>query len=184
MTDKDNTDADLATQNGFFSAKAKLTIASVDEPFVQYQVVAQYNPKELSLTQPISWAQHTGTSQSTYLQFGGVGAQTTQLELLFDGYEAKKSVQDRIDALKDLALVRKPGSADEDYSRPHMCQVTWGVNGMPPLYCVIESIVTKYLMFGNDGTALRATCTVSVKECRRVGKALVADDGKVFHVAR
>lgn len=175
---------DNAERIGFPGATAKLTIASVDEPSTQYQVVAQYNPKELSVTQPVTWAQHTGTSQSTYLQFGGVGAQTSQLELLFDGYEQKKSVQDRIDTLKKLALVRKPGSIDEDYSRPHMCQVTWGGNGMPPLYCVIESIVVKYLMFGNDGAPLRATCTVSVKECRRVGKAMVTDDGRYVHVAR
>jgi hypothetical protein len=35
---------------------------------------------------------------------------------------------------------------------------------MRPLRCVIESVATKYTMFDRQGTPVRATCTVKLRE--------------------
>ena len=165
----------IANQTSFFQARSKLTIASIDRHTMR--VEAQYNPKELSLTQPIKWDTATPAShQDLEVTFGGVQPQTMQVELLFDGFEDQTSVQPKIDQLKELAAVRVPGSTNEDHARPHVCLVVWGHDGLPRMSCVIEQIVTKYLVFGTTGAALRATCTVSLKETRAVGAKRVSQD--------
>jgi hypothetical protein len=155
----------------FQRAPAKLSIASLDGP-IDLVVEAQYNPKELQLTQPIGWTDHvstTGQNKDVVTEFGGAKPQTLQLELLFDGYETggvagKFTVAQHIARLKQLATVRSPSSDKEDERRPHYCLITWGERGLPALRCVIENLTTKYLMFSPFGQALRAMCTVNVKE--------------------
>jgi hypothetical protein len=46
------------------------------------------------------------------------------------------------------------------------CLVGWGLakDAMRPFCCVIESLATKYTMWDSNGTPLRATCTVRLKE--------------------
>lgn len=161
----------MSNQIPFQRAPAKLSIASLDGP-IDLVVEAQYNPKDLQITQPISWTDHastTGQNKDIVTEFGGAKPQTMQIELLFDGYETggvagKFTVAQHIARLKQLATVRYPGSDKEDERRPHYCLVAWGERGLPALRCVIENLTTKYLMFSPSGQVLRATCTVSVKE--------------------
>lgn len=164
------------SENYFRGATTKLKIASV-EPGSHLGVEAQYNPKELSITQPIGWAEHENLkgqgATEVLMEFGSVKAQTMQIELLFDGVETKGiagalRVIDNIQSLKELAAVRDPHSTLEEMRRPHFCVVTWGTAGMPPFRCVIESLTTKYLVFSSTGEVLRATCTIGVKEADRV----------------
>jgi hypothetical protein len=168
----------------FSGARQKLTIASLDDSKIA--VPAQFNPKELQVTQPIGWAEHASVHNSspddTVMEFGGMKPQTMQIELLFDGAESggivcsptdtgkssEQSVTDLIAKLKTLASVRDRNSHDEDYLRPHYCVVVWGDRGVPRFRCVIESITTKYTMFSSDGVVLRAVCTVNLKEADRV----------------
>jgi hypothetical protein len=156
----------------------KLTITTCEQP--KLQVVAQYNPRELQVTQPISWTTHQapGTTKpdAMLVEFGGMQPQTMQIELFFDGFEtngyvprathesASLTVEETIALLKKIASPRDASSTAEDMRRPYNCLVTWGTGGLPKLLCVIESLVTKYTMFAPDGRVLRATCTVSLKE--------------------
>jgi hypothetical protein len=165
--------------NYFRGSMAKLRIASV-EPATELWVEAQYNPKELSVTQPIGWTEHDNLkgqgATEVLMEFGAVKAQTMQIELLFDGVETngiagRFSVMQNIRGLQELAAVRDPHASDEELRRPHFCVVTWGTSvasAMPPFRCVIESLTTKYLVFSANGDVLRATCTIGVKEADRV----------------
>jgi len=153
----------------FQRAAAKLSIASLDEDLV---VEAQYNPKELEVSQTVGWGDHealAGQNKNTVTEFGGTKPQTMKIELLFDGYETdgvagKCTVEEHIARLKKLVTVRFPDSTKEDDRRPHYCLVAWGERGVPALRCVIESITTKYTMFSRTGQVLRATVTLAVKE--------------------
>lgn len=63
----------------------------------------------------------------------------------------------------------------QTYKRPHWCFLQWG-NWMPgPLDCVIENISTKYLMFGEDGTPLRALVSLRLREAHGVTMATSED---------
>jgi hypothetical protein len=99
-----------------------------------------------------------------HLEFTGAESRTLTVELLFDGFEQSKSVAGQVANLESMASVIEPTSQDENRRRPHHCVVAWGDRGLPSFRCVIESLSTKYTMFDSDGTPLRATCTVKLKE--------------------
>jgi hypothetical protein len=147
-------------------------IGSVDKPSLT--VEAQYNPKELQVDKNIPWQKKNQANKTDatgiQLEFTGAEGRTMSVELLFDGYETKKSVADPIKMLNEMASVIDPLSPDENKRRPHLCLCTWG-STIDKFSCVIESLSAKYTMFGEDGTPLRATCTVKLKEADAVSKA-------------
>lgn len=158
----------------------KVYIDSVDDPGA-YKVIAQYNPKELQVDRTVPWSptgeankdnkEAAKKSSGIHLEFTGAQGRTLTLELLFDEYEAAEggegSVAANIKNLEKLASVRQPGSKEEDFRRPHQCNVVWG-STLQGFLCVIESLSTKYTMFSPKGAPLRATCTVKLKEAQSV----------------
>lgn len=152
-------------------AKGKIMIGSKDEPSIF--VEAQYNPKELEITKGVPWSkvneanrsnQGSSQNQGIHLEFTGAEGRSLSVEMFFDGVENPDSstVKASIQKLEQLASVRRPGSQEEQYKRPHRCLVVWGetVN----MSCVIENLSVKYEMFSPDGTPLRARAQVKLKE--------------------
>jgi Contractile injection system tube protein len=147
-------------------------------------VEAQYNPGTLEVSQNVPWkkpdaASKTGGTGSAAqksdrndvtLEFTGAEGRSISLELLFDGVEQKTSVKGQVEKLEKLAAVQEAGSSTPEKRRPHHCVVVWA-NVLPRFKCVIESLTTKYTMFALDGTPLRATCTLKLKEAENVQRA-------------
>ncbi len=135
-------------------------------------IEAQYNPADLQRDKPVKWTTHGGVGtkgQGTgplALEYTGAEPRTMTLALLFDTYEHNTSIEPMIEALESLATPTDPTSSDEVLRAPPLCVVAWGIQGMKPFRCVIESVSTKYTMFSSSGVPLRATCTVKVKEAR------------------
>lgn len=145
-----------------------VTIASTDEP--SKQITAQYNPKEVGINKTVQWQKHKDSkADQPHLEFAGADGRSLDLELTFDGYEAKKNVHtEYVDKLIQLSLAQIEASdkkGKEDQKRPHMILLTWGQGSkLPDFRGVIESVNTKYTMFLADGTPVRATCQVKLKE--------------------
>ena len=152
----------------------KMSIGSVWPDF-EFDVTAQYNPKELQIDQSYTWGPHHttdnkgGEDDPMWLEFGGVQPSTIKVELLFDGYESQGSyaIEDDINKLRKLARVRE--NSPKDDRRPYFVLVTWG-EGLR-FRGVIDALSVKYTMFGANGTPLRATVTVSLKEANQVSQA-------------
>jgi hypothetical protein len=156
--------------SNFQPAKTKISIASLDDGT---KVQAQYNPKQLQVTRSVPWQKvNQANGQGIHLEFTGAEGRGVTVELLFDGYEQGASIAGSVAVLEKLSSVRDPSSTSEDMRRPHRCVATWG-GTLPSFRCVIEALSTTYTMFGSDGTPLRATCTVTLKEADVVsmGKA-------------
>lgn len=153
---------------------AKLTIGSLDDTSITIE--AQYNPKELQVDRTVPWAKPQATNKAgagadpggIRLEFTGAEGRQMQVEMLFDGYETKTSVKDKIHKLETLATVRGADSSKSEDRRPHHCIVSWGDRGLPKFKCVIESLSIKYQMFSTEGAPLRATATVKLKEADSV----------------
>lgn len=156
---------------------AKLVLGALHETGMD--VEAQYNPKEIKVSQPVSW--HAAKPESLddedalAMEFGGSQPQTYTIELLFDGFETggtvgdgTQTVLDKLMTLKALASVKDAYSDNPADRRPRFCIVSWGTGGMPPLRCVIESLATTYTMFSSTGNVLRATVALSLKEADSV----------------
>jgi len=100
----------------------KVTIGSLDE--VDKDVVAQYNPKELSIDRTVPWTEHKAVkAKKGSLEYAGGDGQTMSLELFFDGYESGESVQGNVTKLTTLSKVRNADNPREEYQRPHL--VDW-----------------------------------------------------------
>ena len=151
---------------------SRLVIGSVDDHHLH--VDAQFNPKEIDLGMQVGWKEHQGIqgrvpkndTDVVDLEYTGLPPRTMSLELLFDGFEENRSIEPVICKLQRLAPPRDEQSTDAQERRPHVCVVVWANKDFPTFRCVIESIAVKYTMFSKDGRALRATCSVKLKETR------------------
>lgn len=171
-----------------FEKPTKVWIGSIDRGAGEksrggLSVEAQYNPGTLEIGQNVPWKKPDAASKGggkpkpgddpsrndQTLEFSGAEGRTISLELLFDGVETNTSVKDTIDTLEELAAVQQAGGLEKD-RRPHHCVVVWQ-NVLPRFKCVIESLTTKYTMFATNGTPLRATCTLKLKEADKVQRA-------------
>jgi uncharacterized protein (DUF736 family) len=163
----------------FIPPGEKISIGSIDEPTPANSVSAQYNPKELQIDKSVPWQKHNkANANGLQLEFTGAEGRTMSVDLLFDGYEEKESVQGKVATLEKLATVRQPNSSQDEMRRPHHCVVTWGTvmgGGDNKFRCVIEQISTKYTMFSPEGVPLRATVTLKLKEAERVSMAASGD---------
>ena len=152
----------------------KLHIGSID-PDVEADVVAQYNPKELSVDKKVPWSKHSYTNKGNDLaskgrghiayEFTGSEGRTVSVELLFDAFGSTPPVDvaEEVAKLELLAAVKDPSSPDEDKRRPPLCLIVWS-DTLPSFKCVITQLTTKYTMFDSTGKPLRATCTVQLQE--------------------
>jgi len=172
----------------FGKATARLYIGNVDPvDGGPVHVEGDYNPKELQIDKTMPWGKHSYSNKNgdtakndrgnLHLEFTGAEGRTMTIELLFDGYEKKESVAGKVASLEKLTSVMKPTSSKEEERRPPLCVVAWGDKGLPKFTCVIESLSTKYTMFGSDGTPLRATCTVKLKEADTLSTKDAEDGG-------
>lgn len=164
-----------------FRHHKSLTVASLDLDYGDLVVTAQYNPKELEVSKQVGWTEHDVLTHPSkveamraaaaqrgviHLEFTGRKSRVLALELLFDGYEEGRSVEPQVQMLERLSSPIDATSTDEALRRPHLCIVVWGGerDTMPPFKCVIESLKTKYTLFGRNGRPLRAVCSVTFKE--------------------
>ena len=161
----------------FAPATAKFTIGSLDDTNIT--VSAQYNPKEVSVVQPVTWKQHAKKAKESdhalHFEFGAQSPRKFTVELIFDGVEnvgrigreGSRTVEGEIVKLQSLIDLHD-NTNDKADLRPHFCVVVWGNGGLPALSCVIENMTTKYEAFTSMGLVTRATVTLSIMEAYRV----------------
>lgn len=126
-----------------------------DAPAVQ----VYFNPKELSVDKVVPWIPDaSGTEEEPAVLFGGAAAKSLDVLLNFDG---NGDVRPLVESLEQLARV------DETLKRPPMLTFTWGRSGN--FKGVIESIGVKYTLFLDDGTAVRASVNLRMRDASRAG---------------
>lgn len=145
----------------------KAYFESLDDGSKKFTV--QYNPKEFQVSKSLTWEESKTQGLAVNpLQFQKGAPMTASFDLIFDttGESSPKNVQDAwVNGL--LALTNsdaKPKAGEEaelGKTRPHALIFTWGAFTMK---CVIESISVTYLMFASTGEAIRARCSVKLKE--------------------
>ncbi|MBP6633009.1 MAG: phage tail protein [Kofleriaceae bacterium] len=147
-----------------WNSKTKLKIVSMDDGT---SVEAQYNPKEFQVDKTVPWQKHKDSkADEPYLEFTGAEGRTMALELVFDGFEQDVNVHGRyVEPLLHMAKMRSQDGPEAE-RRPHKVKVLYGP--IPDFIGVIESLSTKYTMFGNDGKPVRCTVNLKLKEAQRL----------------
>lgn len=145
-------------------AAKKLTITGLESGVT---FTAQFNPKEIHVDKSVPWSKSkTSRSDQPELEFTSAEGRSMSFELAFDTFEAKTDVHAAyIAKLLALASVMDQNGAEEK-KRPTRVRVQWGTGGLK-FEGVIESLSIKYTMFMPDGTPVRATCSVKLKEASR-----------------
>ena len=127
-----------------------------------------FNPAEVAIEKTAVWSSkgQKANEDAPELEFTGESPRSMSVELMFDTFETTKdNVYERyVKALDSLML------PDPQLKRPPMVHVGWGTNtnGLPAFEGVVESVGTKYTMFLDNGTPVRATCSVKIKEASRL----------------
>ena len=145
----------------------KLSISSLEGSAIT--VTAMFNPKEVQIDRIVPWSKApivTGDLPS--LQFSSAEGRVMSFELLFDGFETGTNVHTTfIQNLTRLAAVQD-ANGPEDKRRPPKVSVKWAGGRIPDFQGVIEEVSTRYTMFLADGTPVRATCRLVIREASHV----------------
>ncbi|MCB9549533.1 MAG: LysM peptidoglycan-binding domain-containing protein [Myxococcales bacterium] len=148
---------------------AKLQITPVDGKKSGQSIDALFNPKEYTISKSVPWNPQSASGlDAPELQFTTGQGQTLQLELFFDTYEAGTNVKAHTDKLHGLALI------DTSLHRPPMVLVTWGSLVFKG---VVESLNHRFTMFMEDGTPVRATCSVTLREAENASEQATNNRG-------
>ena len=145
----------------------KATLTCLDDDSKSFTF--QFNPKEVKLNKKLTWKVPEESGQDTNLPEFQKG---DPILLQFDAYfdttleSSTASVNEQwINGLLDLTKPEfDPVSgegAELDKKRPARLQFCWAGFEMT---CVIESLMTTYLMFATDGTPLRAKVKIKLKQ--------------------
>jgi hypothetical protein len=125
------------------------------DPPATTSVTAQFNPKEITIDKSVPWQkQRPAQGDSPEPEFTTGDPLGMDLELMFDLYEGDKTVLKKsLDSLSHYLQT--------DNKRPTRVKVKWGT--LPEFRGVLESLNVKYTLFAEDGTPVRATCTVRAR---------------------
>jgi hypothetical protein len=129
-------------------------------PAVHIEV--QFNPTECSITRNVHYAEIAVPGlQMPLQQFVHGEAQTLSIELLLDGTGAGPTVKARLEQLRQLVTIAPALQA------PPICQFVWGKDLAAPAGISFKGVVTalteRFVLFDQDGNALRARVTLSLK---------------------
>lgn len=115
-----------------------------------------FNPTEYGLDKANALAE-VGVPglESPILQYVHGNARTLTLDLFFDTYEEGLDVREHTDAVYGLLGVEATSHA------PPVCVFEWGAFRFR---CVLERVGGRFTLFLADGTPVRATLSVSLKE--------------------
>ena len=122
-----------------------------------------FNPREIAVAKTVTWRDQGGRRRDQpRVSFDGGASRTLTLSLLLDTYEAADR-DVRVHTVKLAELARYDG----DLHRPPVVRVHWGPdrqNADLPFRGVVTSLTQKFTLFLPDGTPVRATVDMTLKE--------------------
>jgi hypothetical protein len=142
--------------------KAKLYNADTGAEVVQFH----FNPNEFTVNQSNQWQpQQTSGSSIPDVRFGGVGARTLSMTIVFDTYEQKTDVRAHTDKVQKLMEVPAAQGPTGKQSRPPHVEFGWGT--FRSFRSVITQVSQRFTLFLPDGTPVRATLQLTLQEVPR-----------------
>jgi hypothetical protein len=122
------------------------------------QQVMLLEASEVSIDRSVPWQAHRSSDgDEPSMEFTAGEPKTLSVELMFDLFEERGGVSEKVKPIEDLTAV------DPALQRPAMVQLEFAKNQLPPMKGVVESVGTKYTMFLPDGTPVRATVHLKMK---------------------
>lgn len=149
-------------------ALVKATLRNLD---TQKRITCMFNPTDYTFAKSVSWSQSTDRGANVpQLEFTGGEPATLTLKLFFDTTGSGEDVRTKYtNDLWDLAMVNKDKiDPKTNKGRPPTCTFEWG--NAWSFEAVVTSINTAFTMFLGDGTPVRATVDLSLKQAKDPGR--------------
>jgi hypothetical protein len=130
--------------------------ALITNTITQAQIPVMFNPEDYTLSKDINYA-HAGVPglSAPILQFVHGNAQTLEMELFLDTYEAGGDVRDQTNKVTNLMAI------DASLHAPPPVIFTWGSLAFT---CVLSKVTQRFLMFRPDGIPVRARLQTTFTE--------------------
>lgn len=148
--------------------KQKARIMREDKP--KEEVEFMFNPSELTIERTNQFNEVNIPGQpSSIFQFVKGGSRTLTMDIFFDTYEIGQDVRVFTDRITGWESGNKKGNGlmdiDSKLHAPPICYFMWGDFIFP---CIIERVSKKFTMFLFDGTPVRATLNITLKESTKI----------------
>jgi hypothetical protein len=143
----------------------KGSLKTVEGPEIEVKFL--FNPKEYSVSKQNTWSKpeaNRGADTAT-LHFGGGNPKGLKLQLFFDTYLEGTSVRDYTEKLFQMMEINPKlpeKSTTQSTGAPPKLLFSWGTTWS--FRCVLESLSVNYTLFLADGTPVRATADLQLKQ--------------------
>lgn len=128
----------------------------------------KFNPKEYSISKSNTWsaADASRGSDTPPLHFGGGQPKQLKLQLFFDSYaeggDVRKEYTEKLFKMMEINPKLPAGSTNQTTGSPPKLKFAWG--SVLPFFCYLESLSVQFTLFLEDGTPVRATADVGLKQ--------------------
>jgi hypothetical protein len=127
-----------------------------------------FNPKEYTISKQNTWStpESNRGSDTAPLHFGGGNPKSLKMQLFFDTYDGGTDVRpDHIDKLFKMMEIdpRLPEKkTQQSTGSPPKLKFSWGTTWS--FLCYLESLSVQFTLFLADGTPVRATADLQLKQ--------------------
>lgn len=121
-----------------------------------------FNPKEWAITHAADWKTETTKKGTPPPEFKGPKPASTSVEIFLD--ESGKPGGDISKTVARLRTLVAPESNSVTSNKPSAPHVLFEWGKAVTFKGYVESVAVKYTMFRGDGTPIRGTCTIAMKE--------------------
>ena len=124
-----------------------------------------FNPKDYSITRSADWSANRAKSGVPEAQYNGPKPSQITVELFLDDTEPKEKGKPKLTEIVDQLLKAcNPTEDTKSKNKPSAPFVIfqWGTNISFKGY--LEQVAVKYTLFRSDGTPVRGTATLTIKE--------------------
>jgi|SRR5215217_1902914 len=134
----------------------------------EIKVEFMFNPKEYTVSKQNSWnaADAKSGSDTPPLHFGGGQPKQLKLQLFFNSYEEGIDVRDayteKLFKMMEINPRLPEGGTNPTNGSPPKLIFTWGT--VWSFFCYLESLSVQYTLFLADGTPVRATADLGLKQ--------------------
>ncbi len=174
----------MSTQTSWTPAKLKVVEPSTggpDKVLLDYDL--PFNPKEFSITRGAKWKAAANKSGALAAEYNGPAPSTVTLEVFLDettdkppkgGGGAWGDVSRTVKEFLRFVNPTADSKSKDKPSAPH-AHLIWGTAILFEGY--IEQVAVKYTLFREDGTPVRGTATLTLKEFTAPEKATNPSSG-------
>lgn len=121
-----------------------------------------FNPKEWAITHSAEWKAETTKKNTPPPEFKGPKPASATVEMFLD--ESEKPGGDISKTVEKLKALVAPESTTVTRNAPSPPHVLFGWGKAITFKGYVESVAVKYTMFRGQGTPIRGTCTLTLKE--------------------